>query len=448
MSLLEKWLKSSKAYWPTPTRWATFASFPLIPIIISHILLLLCTRYIAWPENLLWPHLSFHNLALYKDIFFIYPPLYFEIISVFSNFFGLTLISLISLSYLNIIFTDTLLYFVGKKRILPLIIFIPLQIFFEGNAFWPDQLLAPIFLAGWLCFQHKKYFLLGLFLGLALITKQTAAYFIFGIFILFIFSKAKLKNYVKLLIGSLIPIIILILYLIFNQNYREFFEQTIIYIFSYHTKNTLQILWPNKQQIISTLLIFFPVLFSKNYKLIFLAILASLGIFTRFEYFHLQPALPFIALILSETFVSIPFLLVFAVLFIRFVFTSHGLPTRFYDTELKNNARKINLYIPAGSKALFINTWDHYYYLTNTIPLGNFFYSSTPWNWEYGDLQVKTVEILKREKPKYVVYGSCFKINEICYQPAIVKDYIKANYKQVSETSDGTGIFEYNPVSF
>jgi hypothetical protein len=236
--------------------------------------------------------------------------------------------------------------------------------------------------------------------------------------------------------------------LIINQNYREFIEQTIIYIFSYHTKNTLQILWPNKQQIISSLLIFFPILFSKNHKIIFLATLASLGIFTRFEYFHLQPALPFIALLLSETLVSIPFLLVFAVFFFRFFFSSHGLPARFYDTELINNVNKINSYIPRGSKTIIINTWDHYYYLTDTLPTGNFFYSSTPWNWEYNSLQAKTVEYLMKEKPRYVVYGSCFKIKETCYQPDIVKEYIKTNYKKISETADGTGIFEYDPVSF
>ncbi len=419
----------------------------LIPVLILHLLALIFVRYIAWPENLLWPHLALNGLTVYKNIFFIYPPLYFQLLSSWDKIFGVTLTSLIGISYLNIIVTDILLFLVAKKRIVPVLIYIPIQLFFEGNGFWPDQLLAPLFLACWLSFQNKKYFLLGIFLGLSAITKQTAVYFIFGVLSLFAFSKPRIAVVGKLIAGLLLIILLLTLYLLINQNYQQFWDQTIIYIFSYHTKNSLQVLWPNKQQIIATLLVFVPILFSRNRKVVMLTVLASLGIFTRFEYFHLQPTLPFVALLLSETLISVPFLIIFSVLFFRFFSSSHNHPPRFYDPELFRNAATINTFIPRGSKTLFMNTWDHYYYLTGTIPVGSFFYSSTPWNWGYDGLQSKTVEILKTEKPKFVIYGSCFAIDGICYRPEITGEYIKENYKRVSETSDGAGIFEYNPVS-
>lgn len=91
---------------------------------------------------------------------------------------------------------------------------------------------------------------------------------------------------------------------------------------------------------------------------------------------------------------------------------------------------------------------DHYYWLTGTVPVGNFFGSSIPWNFNYPGVQEKTVNDLYREEPRFVVLGSCFEVNKVCYQPREIASYIESHYRLVSKLSDGAGIFEYNPVGF
>lgn len=340
--------------------------------------------------------------------------------------------------------TDWLLYLVAGKKIWPVLIYIPLQIFFEGNGLWPDQLLAPLFLAAWLFFSQKKFFLLGITLALALLTKQTAAYFVFGLALI------AIKSWRRLLVGGIFVFILAGFYFAISNNFADFWQQTVVYIFSYHVGNALQTLWPNRQQIIITVLVFLPAIaigIKNNWRLVVLMVLAGLGIFTRFEYFHLQPALPFAALILGESFFARPFFLIFALIFIKSAVRTIDLPPRFYTSDILTNAKAINFLIPRGDRTLIINSWDHYYYLTGTLPVGNFFFSSTPWNWSYDNLQQKEVEILSREQPKFVVFSSCFRISDICYEPGIIDLFIKSHYRQVLKLPDGTGIFENNPVS-
>lgn len=282
-----------------------------------------------------------------------------------------------------------------------------------------------------------------------MLTKQTAAYFVLGIGVLLLIGKTGFRNWARLLAGTAAVLALSAVYFFFNQNFTDFWEQAVVYVFSHHVGNSLQTLWPNRSQIPTVGLLYLPAvaigLRSKR-KELFLAILASLGIFTRFEYFHLQPALPFIAILLASRGVALPFLLIFLFLFSRFFVRNYQLPPRFYTPEILSSAATINTLIPKGSETLIINTWDHYYYLTGTLPVSNFFFSSTPWNWSYDRLQEKEIEILEKEQPKYVVYGSCFKINNICYQPEITGQYVRSHYQKILKLADGTSIFENNPV--
>ncbi len=452
-SFLGRWFKSSKAYWPTPTRWATLASFPFIPIVIGfHILLLLLTRYIAWPENLLWPYLRLHGLVLYKNIFYIYPPLYAEIVTVFTKIFGVSLFSIQLISYINIALTDILLYFVGGKRLPIVLIYIPLQLFFEGGGFWPDQLLTTFFLASYLCFKNRRGFLMGIFIALSLFTKQTASYFVIGLGLLSIFNWRKISILLKVLLGIIAIVIIFAIYFYQNDNFIDFWSQTIKYTSTYHISNSLQVQLPNRIQFLITSLVFIPALlmgiFTRGSRhMAFLAILASLGIFTRFEYFHLQPALPFIACLIYQTKISrVLTLFLFLPFFTRFMVSNFNLPARFMTPDIIKSATKASSFVSPGEKTMFVNTWDHFYFLTRTTPVSNFFVSSTPWNLTYPGIQEKLVANLEKERPKYVFMGPCVWQGGICFKPEKIVSFLLTNYRQVSKLPDGTGVFEYYPV--
>lgn len=412
----------------------------LIILIFIHIILLFNFRYIAWPENFVWPYLATQGFSLYNDIFYIYPPLYFWLLTIWGKFFGISLISLQILNYLIIIIIDILLYLALKNRLWPFLIFIPLQIFLEGNGFWPDQFLAVFFLAVYLCLQNRQFFLGGIFLGLAIVTKQTAFYFV-SITLL----TTKPLHWPKIVTGLLIPIFLTLALLTVNQSLNNFFQQSVIYILSFHAGNKWQQLWPNLNQIFVISIIFgLPLimgLVKKQNILVLLTVASSLGIFTRFSYFHLQPSVPFLVILLSlikpKWKFTIPFLLSIIFLFIKFSVNNFQFPPKFLNSQTITTAVIISKYIPPKTETLILTSNDHYYWLTQTIPVGYFFTTSTPWNLAYNNIEEKIITNLKQNPPKFVVIDQ--RINKIT-------SYIRACYRPILELPDGSSIFEYNPM--
>lgn len=377
----------------------------------------------------MWPYLASKGFILYRDIFFIYPPLYFWLLAGFAKVAGFSLTSLQVFSYVIVAATDVLLYFAARKKIWPVVIYVFLQVAFEGNGMWPDQFLAPMFLLAYLALSAKRYFLLGLMLGLALITKQTAAYFIVA---MALFTKTRV------LAGITIPLAFLAIFLAATGSFGEFYDQTVRYILFYHAGNKLQQLWPTLGQVAVLSVIFLPAIavgiLRKKYLLVALTVAGSLGMFTRFSYFHLQPALPFLAILIADSWVlAIPAVLFFA----KVMLADFGQPAKFLTPQILDNARVINQYIAPGEKTLILSSNDHYYFLTGTFPVGDFFTTSTSWNLAYPGIDEKITSALTADKPKFVVYEK---------GPENVSNFITQNYRLVLKLSDGTGIFEYNPV--
>lgn len=398
----------------------------------------------------MWPYLFSKGLVLYKDIFFIYPPFYYLLLSGWDKFAGISLGSLQAFSYLIIAVTDLALYWCAGRRLWPVVIYIPLQVFFEGNGMWPDQLLAPIFLLGYQAVKTQRYLLLGVAVGLALMTKQTAAYTALVLIAAMAVGRTGTGSWWRFLAGSAAVFGIILLYLLQSQSGPFFIAQAWTYIITYHAGNTLQQLWPTGGQMVVLLLVFAPPIFfglhRRRYFLVIMTLAATLGMFTRFSYFHLQPALPFLAMLVSINLLNIPFYLVLLYLCVKMMIGAFASEPRFLTREIINNARIINRFVPAGEKTLIFTSWDHLYWLTGTVPVGHFFGSSIPWNFNYPGVQERIVKDLSTEKPRYVVLGKCFVAKGTCYRPEKVTEYVSSHYRQVSELSDGTGVFEDDPV--
>lgn len=406
----------------------------LLLLVGFHLVLLLVTQFIPWPENLLWPYLNLSGLKYYQDIFVIYPPLFWELLTNFYRIFGISVGSLQAFSYLVVIVTDALLWKASDKRLLPLVLFIPMQIFFEGNGIWVDQLLAPIFLAAFISFQKKSWLLLGFFLGLSLVVKQTAIYFV-GVLILGAFRP-------KVFLGLLVPLSFGLVYLILNNSLWNFYRSAVLYILTFHSTYDLQRQWPNWSQIFIVALLFIPAILTgvirRKYLLTVLLLASTLGVFTRFEYFHLQPALPFLAMLLSLSPLGLISWFVFLIFFGKFFVNSFLQAPRFTLSRLPNFVT---------GRTMFINTWDHYYFSTKSLPAGNFFVPSTPWTMDFPSNQEMLLKNLGNNPPKYVFMNQCFKVKEVCYRPRKIAEYVEKNYLQMGELPDGTGVFKYDPMS-
>lgn len=420
----------------------------LFLLVSTHLILLAVSRFIAWPENLLWPYLDQNGVNYYRGLFLIYTPFYWWSLSFFYKLFGIGVYQLMAFSWIIILITDILLFFISKKRAWPLLLYIPLQIFFEGNGVWPDHLLAPLFLAAYFFWQSKRFFWLGVFLGLSLMTKQTAMYVV-----LFIIGMTAWKrqwgDLLKISLGVVIPVLGTVAYLYYAGVLVGFIDSVVKYILLFHSKYPLQAQLPTASQLPVLFILATLVIFSVSKKgmehLAPWIIFAGLGIFSRFEFFHLQPALPFIALAAGTSRLAMFPCLFFSIFFLRFLVHNSFTEPRFMGKEVFNNGEEIERVLGNEKNILIVNSWDHYYFLIGRLPAGPSFVPSTPWTMDYPPNKEKLRRSLARQ-PKFIVYNNCFLVKGFCYRPEGVMNALKQYLKRL-ELPDGTGVFEYHPVT-
>lgn len=149
--------------------------FQVASLIAVHILILAQLRFEVWPEMLLMPYLMNHGFELYRDMIAPWTP---GLMWILQGWFWLTELSVPSLkilTWLIIIFTDTLIYFIAVKRwgkiagMFALLSFLLLQPIFDGNGLWFDLAVVPLLLLAF-------YFNNPLFLAPAFLIKQSVVW--------------------------------------------------------------------------------------------------------------------------------------------------------------------------------------------------------------------------------------------------------------------------------
>ena len=273
-----------------------------------HLFLLINLKFTVWPEMLSYPYLRNNGYLLYKDMIHPYPPVLAMALSIVYKLFGYKLIALKVFTWLIILANDILIFLISKKltksfkfSVLSLVFYVTIQPFLEGNQLWFDLAIVPTVLFSTYYLLQKKYFWSGLFLGAAILTKQTAGlYLIFGM----AYIACKEKNFKKVLefvIGPIILFAILIVRLITEGAILGFFNWTLIYPLTLFSKfqGYVQMALSGHQWLILVLLVIpvIPVLFIRKFSLItFYLLLSFIMIYPRFSFFHFQPGLAFIAI--------------------------------------------------------------------------------------------------------------------------------------------------------
>ncbi len=277
-----------------------------------HLFFLVNLRFTAWPEMFAFPYIKNHEYLLYKDMLHMYPPLLTLALSYFFKFFGHSLILLKAFSWLLILSTNLLIYFVTREvvdknaALIASAFFVLTQPFLEGNTLWFEFLVAPFVLLGLFfllksrkAVKTKNIFLAGFFLALAFTTKQAAAVF-FAIPIVYLIFKKDLKSLWRYLFGGLIVFGALFVRLLQEKQVSDFW----FWVFEYPGKHWMKfpgnIEFPNSQALLTIGLILLPTimlaakrkLFGKNFLLVATFLLASLLLaYPRFSFFRLQPVL-------------------------------------------------------------------------------------------------------------------------------------------------------------
>ncbi|MFZ3301243.1 MAG: glycosyltransferase family 39 protein [Microgenomates group bacterium] len=375
-------------------------------------------NFTAWPEMLAWPYLMLQGWLPYRDIAIAHNPLLLLDLVIFFKLFGVGIIQLKIYTWILIAINVFLTFFVVKSfwskkiSIAASLLYLLLCIVYQGNGLWFDLALTPFALLLFYALKTKNYLWSGIFFALGFLTKQTFVYFAIPIVIATAQSTKHLAQRSKQLIfgaGIIFLIFAIILYALGILD--DYYHWAINFGIFYLPNAEGQISLPNLKQFVYALLPFVLSLLSAEYFLMIFAMVGLLGVYPRWELFHFQPALPFIAAALSIFIFSKKHLLLkFAVgiLISLFLFIgiarSLGNTTRFFESDVNKTVSVINSLKDKPQSLYVINYWDNIYALTDTKPPKPLI-PYIPWYLSYNNNIDLMVNNLKTEVVEIIVIG-------------------------------------------
>lgn len=434
-----------------------------------HLLLLTQLKFTAWPEMLLWPYMMTQGFLPYKDIAIAHTPHLVTYLAIFFKIFGVGVVQLKIYTWLLIIVTDLIVYWVSNKlwnrkiATISTFSFVILQIFFDGNGLWFDSLLTPFSVLLFYLVSKKNYLWIGIVWAVMFLTKQTAVWFLIPIGLTLIqnlkFNKIPHINWQELkkfTFGALIVMVSFTLILWMFGILPYFYQWAINFGIFVLPRAQGQIQLPDLKNLIVAgfpFAVFVPFLLNKknrNINLLMWAIAGVMGTYPRFEYFHFQPAIPFLAMVaaivvtgvkqnkLIKTFL-IFYMLGSVYLFANYFMRNWREGTRFLETDVTDIVFYVKNNTHGNEKIFVLNWWDNIYPLTGTLPATDPWVPQLSWYQDIPGVQDREVENLRTVKPKLILFKEYEQVGLAAYKPQKVYDYIIANYK-LKEQIDGIEI--------
>jgi len=432
-------------------------------ILLFHLIILNILQFTAWPEMVSFPYFINHGFITYKDMVHAYPPLLINILAILYKTFGYKLIILKLSAWVSFLINDVLLILILKKvtkkinlAFIFLFFYILIQPFLEGNMIWPDLVMIPFLLGGFLFFLNKKYFFSSILFALALLTKQSAIFYIvITASYLLIFERKKMFNFI---LGILVIILPFLTSLLKQNSLNDFVNWTIIYPSKYWTKFPGYVqLSPSLREYLILMFLFLPMtilvikvnkkIFSnKTFLLVFgFVICVIIGVYPRFSFFHLQPSLAFLVILYSiliskyqNTKTSIVYLII---LIATIVFLSHPVfgGTRFWSSDDIILAKTIQNETLQNQPVYLIGLDSSLYAFSDRLPnkpwLDNF-----GWYLEIPGVQENVIKSFSIRSPSTIFWQTPQDENWYdidTYQPKKITGWIKKNYVYKKEVEKG-----------
>lgn len=211
-----------------------------------------------------------------------------------------------------------------------------------------------------LCYQGKKDFFIGLATGCCVLLKQTTgvaiAAIIVGYQLIHIRKKEDLINFLKIAftrgIGVLLPILVILVYLSFNQAFYDFVDYCILGIQTFSNHIAYQNLWKSSKEVIQIFSIVLPIMWiigilvatiKKNQKLeilLFFGIASSIVIFPISDEIHFLIGM-FITILITVYLLS---------LFIKYV--KQTIEERYHSKKIKQIYLYSNVFMETVVKVM------------------------------------------------------------------------------------------------
>jgi hypothetical protein len=190
--------------------------------------------------------------------------------------------------------------------------------------------------------------------------------------------------------------------------------------------------------------IFIPLIWKtgkKNINLLLWTIVGGLGAYPRFEYFHFQPAIPFLAIatglmftnlskknILLKIFIPI-YIFGSLILFAGYFLRNWREDTRFFEQNVQDVVSFVKYDTKQGDRVFVMNWWENIYALTDTIPATDPLVPQLSWYQTLPGIQDRELTNLKNSKPKLILLQDYADSGLAAYIPQKVYNYVMANYR-------------------
>lgn len=442
----------------------------LVAIFLIHLFLLLNLEFTAWPEIFSFPYLKNNGFLIYKDMVHVYPPFLTLLLAYYFKVVGFGLTQLKVFTWSMILVNDLLIFLClriltknDSKAFSVTFFYALLQPLLEGNMLWFDTaLVTPMLLTFYFLllsikdgFRKNSYlFIAGIFLGIAIITKQTALIFLFVTVLFLVLNKVRFKKLLVVMTGPLLLSSLLLIRLLEEDALLGFWNWTFYYPATYWTDFPTYVdLALSKKELAIILLLLSPLAFLpiksflKKGKFMILLLLflgsAVLAVYPRFSFFHFQPALAMAAIFAGYTLIISKKYSLFHLFGVASIVSLLTLPgtirgwqkeARFFgkaDINLAENIKKVG---PEGP-IYFLGLPSGLYVLTQKLP-------PKPWVDNFGwyfEIPGMEDEVIKRweENPPVAIFwkkpeeGKWFELGS--YQPQKITEWIKKNYIREGE---------------
>jgi len=146
-------------------------------------------------------------------------------------------------------------------------------------------------------------------------------------------------------------------------------------------------------------------LVKKEWKMSLWVLAGVAGVWPRWELFHFQPGLPFIALgvnYLPKKWKTISSLLILIILGIS-IGRGINKPDRFVEPQILQVSQYINQHTTATDTIFVWNTWDNIYALSNRLPATRPWIPQLPWYLNQPGILDKMQNDLITNQPKIIV---------------------------------------------
>ena len=421
-------------------------------LIFVHLFLLFNISFTAWPEMLAWPFFILKGWLPYKDFAMVHTPLLVLDLAIFNKIFGVGAAQIKIFGWALIILTDLTLFYVvkklwsEKKALFSLLFFIPLQVLYDGNGIWFDYALSIWGLLALYLLLSKRYLAAGMVWALAFFTKQTAVWFLFPISFVML-GEGFGERAKKFILGSVCILGLGALALWIFGILPDFIFWAIKFGIGILPQASGQINPPTGTEALRALLPFSVLLFAlfidwkKYLPFTMWAGFGILGAVPRWELFHFQPGLPFLAIAAAIFFLqseSLKNLTRFAlVLYVagvllmvtRSINRTWGEPDRFLEPSVVRTADYIKANTLATDKILVLNSWDSLYALSDRLPATRPWFPQLSWYFALGGVEDEITNDLKTQPPALVVMQPYGPSGLSSFKPEKMTDYVFKYYQ-------------------